>query len=92
MRHVARALLNTAAFFELVQDDVLDPSSALKVLEDIAAELSDATAEERAILKAAASELAAEARQAGPAFAGQAHFFSSFLYSVGLEHEPPTPP
>ena len=49
MRAVARALLETAAFLELSEDDVVDPDSAVKAMESIASALSKTTPEERSL-------------------------------------------
>jgi hypothetical protein len=88
MNQIARALLRAAAFIELAGDDVIDSHFAVRALEDIASELATSTAEEREVLRAAAYQMAEEARQAGPPFESEAKFFSSFLYAVGLDEDP----
>jgi hypothetical protein len=46
MDTIARALVNAAAFLEFSPDDIVDPDSAVKAMEDIAFALRNANAEE----------------------------------------------
>lgn len=52
MKAIATALLNLAAFIELSGDDVIDPDSAVKALEQLSADLGEAEAGEKEYLKA----------------------------------------
>ena len=83
MRHVARALVSTAAFLELSGDDVLDPDSAVKAMEQIAHDLSALDTAEYSVLAGVCSELADEARSAGPAFRSHVEFCESFMENFG---------
>ena len=79
MKTLARAVLILSGFLELSDDSIVDPDSAVAALESIAAELQEATPEEREALKRAAAEMAEES-------SGEAEkFFKSFMRSVGLD-------
>ncbi len=83
MDNIARALLNAAAFLEFSLDDIVDPDSAVKALEDIAFALQNASAEEiESIRRAAAAER--EARAGIPSYEGTLEFVDNSLQSVGL--------
>jgi uncharacterized protein YgfB (UPF0149 family) len=60
MKNLCRALIWNACFLELSDDDVIDPDSALKALEDMAAALQQATEEEKQAFVAACAEEAAD--------------------------------
>ena len=47
MEHLAKATIYALMFFELVEDDVLDPDTALRLSESIIGELEDSTDEEK---------------------------------------------
>jgi len=79
MKTLARAVLIASGFLELSDDSVVDPDSALTTLESIAAELQEATPDERDALKRAAEQMAEES-------SGEAKtFFKSFMKSAGLD-------
>ncbi len=84
MRNIARALLQAAAFIELAGEPPLSQDDCVKALESIAANLQDATAEECLVLASVSAELAQEHRNAGPAYAGAADFYESFMESFGI--------
>ena len=50
MEHLAKATIHALMFFELVEDDVLDPDTALRVSESIIAEIEDSSDEEKSEL------------------------------------------
>lgn len=47
MISLCRAIIVNACFLELSEDDIIDPDSAVKAMEDIAATLQEATATEQ---------------------------------------------
>jgi hypothetical protein len=55
-RKLAEIVVRSIEFFELVEDAVVEPDTAINILESIAADLEEATSEEHAALKQAASE------------------------------------
>jgi hypothetical protein len=83
MKQLARALVNAAAFLELSEDDVVDPDSAVKAMEEIAYDLSTLSAAEYATLEEVCSDLANEARSIG--FSDKVHFCESFLNDFGVQ-------
>jgi hypothetical protein len=87
MRAMARALITSLAFFELSDDDVVDPDAAVQVLEDVGGELANCTPEEKAALKAALAQMKAS-EQLNEARPEVIEFFDSFLYTTGLEDDP----
>jgi hypothetical protein len=60
MRNLCRAIIWSACFLELSDDEVVDPHSAVKALEDLATALLRATQEEKQAFIAACAEEAAE--------------------------------
>ena len=50
MENLAKSTIHALMFFELVEDDVLDPDTALKLSESILAELDNCSSEERSTL------------------------------------------
>jgi hypothetical protein len=85
MKHLAKALLNAAAFFELADEDALELEASVKALEQISYDLKGLSPQEHQQLAEAAQELAAEARAAGQAFSDRASFFESFFEAFGVE-------
>ena len=84
MRNVARALLYTAAFLELSDEETIQLDASAQALEQIAASLNAATPEESALLKSVAAQLAQESRAAGPAFAHTITFYETFMENFGV--------
>jgi hypothetical protein len=83
MDHIARALVNVAAFLEFSPDDILDLDSAVKAMEDIAAELGRASNEEReALARVCAKERDIRART--PGYEATAEFFANFIEDFGV--------
>jgi hypothetical protein len=86
MRQLAKAIVDTLAFLELSGDDVIDPDTAVKVMEMIAATLKEATPEEREALAAAAmAEL--NAQSAADASEEVLDFYEHLMADIGLEDE-----
>ena len=56
MKALATAIINLAAFIELSGDDIIDPDSAVSAMEQLAADLNEASAGEIEFLKAAIRE------------------------------------
>ena len=83
MKHLCQAIIWSACFLELSEDDVIDPDAAVKALEDIAAALQSATDEEK---RAFIAECAAEAGrlQAKPEYAATADFVRNLPSYAGL--------
>ena len=82
MTTLAQALLDLAAFLELSADDVVDPDSVVAAMEDAAATLQRATAEERNALRTAAKALAKETTD--PA---RRKFYRGFMDAIGLDED-----
>ena len=90
MQTLAKALVDALAFLELSGDDVVDPDSAVKVMESIAATLQEASEEERnAIVVAAMREL--NAQSAADAPEEVLDFYEHLAADLGLEEEAPEP-
>jgi hypothetical protein len=86
MQNLAKAVVDVLAFLELSGDDVIDPDSAVKAMESIAATLHDASEEERAALaEAAMSEL--NRQSAADATEEVLDFYEHLLADLGLEEE-----
>jgi hypothetical protein len=64
-------------------DDIIDPDSAVKALEDIASTLQEATEEERRVFAEACAEEAAKL-QKEPGSAGAADFVRDLPAALGL--------
>ena len=88
MKALAKAILNMAAFLELSSDDVVDPDSAVNALEQLAADLQDATAGEIEYLKAAIrQEIVEIGDERTPEQSDRIEFFLDFMENFGLETE-----
>lgn len=86
MKSLCRAIIWSACFFELSEDDVLDPDSAVKALEDIASALQEATEEEKAAFIQVCREESARLRS-NPSYSKTAEFIASLPVSVGILEE-----
>jgi hypothetical protein len=85
MKSLCRAIIWSACFLELSEDDIVDPDSAVKALEDIASALQDATKEEKAALVLACVEEADRlVKEAGPGYTKAAEFVRSLPGALGL--------
>ena len=83
MDHIARALVNAAAFLEFSPDDIIDPDSAVKAMEDIAGELARASDEERDVLSRVCAE-ERDIRARTPGYEATADFFDNFIEHFGV--------
>jgi hypothetical protein len=83
MRNLCRAIIWSACFLELSDDEVVDPHSAVKALEDIATALLQATEEEKQAFVAACAEEAADLR-ARPGYERTAEFVLGLPSALGL--------
>lgn len=85
MKNLCRAIIWSACFLEMSEDDIVDPDSAVKALESMAATLQGATEEEK---KAFATVCAEEAdrlqQEAVPGYAKTAEFVRALPDSLGL--------
>jgi len=85
MKNLCRAIIGSACFLELSQDDIVDPDAAVKALEDIASALQGATQAEKEAFRHACSEEALRLeKDAGPGYARTAEFIRSLPESVGI--------
>ena len=80
MEKISKALLVSMSYFELWDDDVIDPDIAVGALESISAELKGASNEEREIIAKAANELALQSTSEEVR-----EFFEEFVESFGLD-------
>jgi hypothetical protein len=75
MKSLCQAIIWTACFLEFSEDNVIDPDSAIKALEDIEATLQAATREEKEAFASACNEEADRlAKEAGPEYSQAAEF------------------
>ncbi|WP_043317157.1 hypothetical protein [Microbulbifer sp. HZ11] len=63
MESLAKAVIQALMFFELVEDNVLDPDTALKNAENLIAELEDCTNNEKSELLRVCKDMALKERQ-----------------------------
>lgn len=90
MKNVARALMTTAAFIELADEETIQLDAAAEALEQIAATLQAVTPEEYELLEIVAAELAQEAREGGPVSAHAVSFYETFIENFGVSLEDET--
>jgi hypothetical protein len=83
MKNLCRAIIWSAYFLEMSGDDIIDPDSAVKALEDIASTLQEATEEERQTFAAVCAEEAANL-QKDPTYARTADFVRGLPAALGL--------
>ncbi|EMR0466381.1 MULTISPECIES: hypothetical protein [Stenotrophomonas] len=80
-KHVARAIVELAIFFEFSPDDVLDPDAAMRALEQLASTLQMMGAESR-------SSLCSQFKSISTAYSGErAQFVESLGDALGLIEE-----
>lgn len=86
MHKLATALLHTAAFLELSGDDVIDPDSVVKAMEDLVVDLQGCTMEERSALQEA---IANEVKILKKAKASEEtiEFYEEFFENFGLSED-----
>jgi hypothetical protein len=83
MKNLCRAIIWSACFPELSEDDVIDPHSAIKALEDIASALLQATEEEKRAFVDVCAEEAARLHLE-PVYARTAEFVRGLPAALGL--------
>ncbi len=83
MRNLCRAIIWSACFLELSDDEVVDPDSAVKALEDMATTLQHATEEEKRVFAEVCAEEADEL-QGRPGYAGAAEFVRGLPAALSL--------
>lgn len=86
MKSLAKSILNLAAFIELSSDDIIDPDSAVKALEQLAYDLKEATHGEIEYLKAAIRQEVVEAGEnRTPEQQERIEFFLNFMENIGIQ-------
>jgi len=83
MKNLCRAIIWSACFLEMSDDDIIDPDSAVKALEDIASTLQQATDEEKQTFAAVRAEEAADLEKE-PGYARTADFVRGLPAALGL--------
>jgi hypothetical protein len=83
MKNLCQAIIWSACFLELSTDDVVDPDSAVKALEDIASALQAATEEEKQAFRRECSEEASRLEK-NPSYAKTAEVIRRLPESVGI--------
>ena len=83
MKNLCRAIIWSACFLEMSEDDVVDPHSAVKALEDIASALLQATEEEKRTFAEVCAEEAAKLQEE-PGYARTAEFVRGLPAALGL--------
>jgi hypothetical protein len=84
MKNLCRAIIWSACFLELSPDDIIDPDSAVKALEDIATALQAATEEEKEAFREECSKEASRLEKAGPSYAKTAEFIRNLPEANGM--------
>jgi hypothetical protein len=88
MKSLAQAVVESAAFLELSDDDIVDPDAAVQAQEAIASSLSDAAEEEKNALLAYCRERAAEIPTSGsPSDMKRRDFYLGFGEAFGITDE-----
>jgi hypothetical protein len=83
MKNLCQAIIWSACFLEQSPDDVVDPDSAVKALEDIASALQAATAEEKEAFRRECSEEALRMEKE-PSYAKTADFIRGLPGALGI--------
>jgi len=85
MKSLCKAIIWSACFLELSEDDVVDPDSAVKALEGMAATLQGATKEEKeAFVAACAAEADHLEKEVGQPYLKTAVFVRGLPEALGL--------
>ena len=85
MKNLCKAIIWNACFLEMSGDDIVNPDSAVKALEDLANTMRESTEEEkRAFMTACAEEADRLRREAFPAYTKTAEFIRNLPDSLGL--------
>jgi hypothetical protein len=85
MTAMARSVIAAVAFFELSGDDVVDPDSAVRAMENIAHELQGVNAAERSVLREALGALVVEEQSAAAPRQAVIALYKDFMEHCGLE-------
>ena len=83
MKNLCRAIIWSACFLEMSDDETVDPDSAVKAFEDIASALLNATDEEKQAF-ATACEEEASALQGNSSYNRSAKFIRELPATFGL--------
>ena len=84
MERLATAVVDALTFLELSGDDVVDPDSAIKVMENIGSILQQCNPDERSAIQAAVSR-ALESERLGRNDDDVIEFFENFMDAIGLQ-------
>jgi len=84
MKNLCRAIIWSACFLEVSDDDIIDSDSAVKALEDIATALQEATSEEKAAFVATCAEEAERLQKEGAPDSKTAEFVRGLPEALGL--------
>jgi len=79
MENTTRALLIALSYFELWDDDVIDPDTAVSAMESITAELNNSSPEEIEVISKVAGQLAEAASDED-----KKEFYNEFVANFGL--------
>jgi hypothetical protein len=86
MKNLCETIIWSACFLELSEDDVVDPDSAVKALEDMAYSLQQATDDEKkAFVEACESVSASLEQENQPEYSKTIEFIRDLPTSMGLE-------
>ena len=86
MKALAKAILNLAATIELTSDDLIDPDFAVKALEQLGADLKEASPAEIAYLKAVITQEGVDVwEERTPEQQARREFLLDFMENLGLE-------
>ena len=83
MKNLCQTIIWSACFLEQSGDDVVDPDSAVKALEDIASALQAATEEEKKAFRRECSEEASRLEK-DPSYAKTAEFIRGLPEALGI--------
>jgi hypothetical protein len=84
MKNLCQAIIWSSCFLELSPDDIVDPDSAVKALEDIATALQAATEDEKEAFRQECSEEALRLEKTGAQSAKTAAFVRSLPEANGI--------
>jgi hypothetical protein len=91
MDALAKAVIISLHFLDTVEDDLVDPDLAIKIMESIVDVLKDCSAEEKRALQRSINELTDPSRWSSGQFEQlrrDAQFYSEFMDSVFPSDEP----
>ena len=86
MENLCRVIIWSASFLEHSGDDIIDPDSAVKALEDMAFQIQRASDEEKtAFIETCQTEAARLEQEQTPGFSGTADYIRGLPESMGIE-------